>query len=183
MRRVVVGAMGTLSGLVLLFSYHTSLGGTVLASGTTTGAGSDDSTSTPSPTESTSGSSSSSDTSSSSGTDSSASSSSTADPSATSSSSSSGSSGTYTGESVDTRWGPVQVQITVKNGQITTAQAVVYPQENPRDQEINAYAVPQLNSEAVQSQSGRIDAVSGATVTSDGYIQSLQSAIDQAHLS
>ena len=103
--------------------------------------------------------------------------------SAGTSSTSSGGSGTYTGQSVDTRWGPVQVQITVKNGKITAAQAVVYPQENPRDQEINAFAVPQLNSEAVQAQSGNIDAVSGATVTSDGYIQSLQSAIDQAHLS
>jgi uncharacterized protein with FMN-binding domain len=51
-----------------------------------------------------------------------------------------------------------------------------------RDQEINAYAVPALDDEAVQAQSGSIDAVSGATVTSDGYIQSLQSAIDQAHL-
>jgi uncharacterized protein with FMN-binding domain len=162
--------MGTVSGLVLLFSYHTSLGGTVLASGTTTGAGSDGSTSTPTPTGSSSGTSSSS------------------EPSTTSSSSagkttSSGSSGTYTGESVDTRWGPVQVQITVKNGKITAAQAVVFPQENPRDQEINAFAVPQLNSEAVQAQSGNIDAVSGATVTSDGYIQSLQSAVDKAHLS
>ncbi len=148
MRRVVVGAMGTLSGLVLLFSYHTSLGGTTSASGSTTAAGSEGTTSTPTPTAS-----------------------------------SSGSSGTYTGQSVDTRWGPVQVQITVKNGKITAAQAVVYPQENPRDQEINAFAVPQLNAEVVQAQSGSIDAVSGATVTSDGYIQSLQSAIDQAHLS
>lgn len=183
MRRVVVGAMGTLTGLVLLFSYHTSLGGgTVLASGTGggggtggTGAGSDGSAAAPA--QSSSGSGSSSDGSS-------------AAPSAKSSSSSksssnktsSGSSGTYTGQSVDTRWGPVQVQITVKNGKITGAQAVVFPQENPRDQEINAFAVPQLNSEVVQAQSGSIDAVSGATVTSDGYIQSLQSAIDQAHL-
>jgi uncharacterized protein with FMN-binding domain len=71
----------------------------------------------------------------------------------------------------------------VKNGKITAAQAVVFPQENPRDQEINSFAVPQLNSEAVQAQSGNIDAVSGATVTSGGYIQSLQSAVDQAHLS
>jgi uncharacterized protein with FMN-binding domain len=71
----------------------------------------------------------------------------------------------------------------VKNGKITASQAVVYPQENPRDQEINSFALPQLNSEVVQAQSGNIDAVSGATVTSDGYIQSLQSAIDQVHLS
>jgi uncharacterized protein with FMN-binding domain len=71
----------------------------------------------------------------------------------------------------------------VRNGKITAAQAVVYPQENARDREINSFAVPQLDSEVVQAQSGDIDAVSGATVTSDGYIQSLQSAIDQAHLS
>ena len=77
----------------------------------------------------------------------------------------------------------MQVEITVTNGKITAAKAVVFPQENPRDQEINSYAVPQLNSEVVKAQSGSIDAVSGATVTSDGYIQSLQSAIDQAHLS
>ncbi len=56
------------------------------------------------------------------------------------------------------------------------------PSGNFRDQEINSYAVPILNQEVVQAQSAQIDAVSGATVTSDGYIQSLQSAIDQAHL-
>ena len=75
------------------------------------------------------------------------------------------------------------MQITVAKGKITAAKAVVYPQENGRDLEINAYAVPQLESETVSAQSASIDAVSGATVTSDGYIQSLQSAIDQAHLS
>ena len=179
MRRVVVGAMGTLSGLVLLFSYHTSLGGATSASGSTTAAGSEGTTSTPTPTASSSGSSTSTGSSGSTPSTTSGSSSS----SSSSSTTSSGGSGTYTGQSVDTRWGPVQVQITVENGKITAAQAVVYPQENPRDQEINAYAVPQLNSEVVKSQSGSIDAVSGATVTSDGYIQSLQSAIDQAHLS
>jgi uncharacterized protein with FMN-binding domain len=60
--------------------------------------------------------------------------------------------------------------------------AIQFPNGNGRDQEINAYAVPQLNAEVVKAQSASIDAVSGATVTSDGYIQSLQSAIDQAHL-
>ena len=89
---------------------------------------------------------------------------------------------TYTGEVADTRWGPVQVEITVTNGKITASQTTQVPSGNPRDQEINSYAVPVLNQEAVQAQSAQIDAVSGATVTSDGYIQSLQSAIDQAHL-
>ena len=83
---------------------------------------------------------------------------------------------------MDTRWGPVQVQITVQNGKITKAVAVDYPQGNGRDQEINSYALPVLSQEVTQAQSAKIDAVSGATVTSDGYIQSLQSAIDKAHL-
>ena len=89
---------------------------------------------------------------------------------------------TYTGDSADTRWGPVQVQITVQGGRITASQAVQYPQNNGRDAQINGYALPILNQEVVQQQSASIDTVSGATVTSDGYLQSLQSAIDQAHL-
>ena len=91
-------------------------------------------------------------------------------------------SGTYTGDAVDTRWGPVQVRITVQGGKITSSDAVQYPQNNDRDVQINGYALPILNQEAVQQQSASIDTVSGATVTSDGYLQSLQSAIDQAHL-
>jgi uncharacterized protein with FMN-binding domain len=83
---------------------------------------------------------------------------------------------------VQTRWGPVQVQITVDNGKITAADVLQVPSGNPRDQMINSYAVPVLNSEAVQAQSANIDMVSGATVTSEGYLQSLQSAIDKANL-
>jgi uncharacterized protein with FMN-binding domain len=89
---------------------------------------------------------------------------------------------TYTGDAADTRWGPVQVRITVQGGKITASEAVQYPQNNGRDAQINGYALPILNQEVVQQQSGSIDTVSGATVTSDGYLQSLQSAIDQAHL-
>src|SRR3954453_7711702 len=89
---------------------------------------------------------------------------------------------TYTGDAVDTRWGPVQVQITVTAGKVTDSQAVVYPNGNGRDVEINSYALPVLSQEAVQQQSAQIDTVSGATVTSDGYVQSLQSALDQPPL-
>ena len=88
----------------------------------------------------------------------------------------------YTGAAVDTQWGVVQVRITVQGGRITASDAVQYPQNNGRDLEINSYAVPALNTEVVQANSAQIDAISGATVTSDGYIQSLQSAVDQAHL-
>ncbi|GHJ52517.1 hypothetical protein Nm8I071_18240 [Nonomuraea sp. TT08I-71] len=81
-----------------------------------------------------------------------------------------------------TRWGPVQVRITVSNGKITDVTAVQVPDGNHRDQEINDYAVPILRQEALAAQHARIDTVSGATVTSDGYRESLQSAIDAAHL-
>ena len=94
---------------------------------------------------------------------------------------SSGGDGTFTGDAADTRYGPVQVRITVSGGKITDAQAVQYPQESGRDVRINSAAVPQLNQEALQAQSAQIDTVSGATYTSEGYQQSLQSAIDAAH--
>jgi uncharacterized protein with FMN-binding domain len=86
---------------------------------------------------------------------------------------------TVTGTSVDTRWGPVQVKITAVNGKITSAQAVDYPQNNSRDQEINSVAIPQLQQETINASSANIDMVSGATYTSQGYIQSLQSALDK----
>ena len=88
----------------------------------------------------------------------------------------------YTGDIADTRWGPVQVRITVQSGKITASQAVQYPQDNGRDAQINGFALPVLGQEVVRQQSATIDTVSGATVTSDGYLQSLQSAIDRAHL-
>jgi uncharacterized protein with FMN-binding domain len=89
---------------------------------------------------------------------------------------------TVTGSTAQTRWGPVQVKITVTNGKITDVTAVQSPSDNPRDQEINSYALPQLRSEALSAQSASIDTVSGATYTSDGYRQSLQSALDSAGL-
>ena len=70
----------------------------------------------------------------------------------------------------------------MKNGKITASESLQVPWSNRRDQEINSYAVPVLNQEAVGPQNANIDMVSGATFTSDGYIQSLQSAIDQANL-
>ncbi|MFF4303480.1 FMN-binding protein [Streptomyces sp. NPDC001601] len=115
-----------------------------------------------------------------------------ASPGATGDSGTSGTSGksgssstgtrTVTGDTVQTRWGPVQVKVTIKNGKITDVTAVQYPSDNPRDQEINQYALPQLRTEALAAQSASIDTVSGATYTSQGYQQSLQSALDSAGL-
>ncbi len=170
MRRIVVTLMSTLSALVLLFSYHTSLGSgtTPIAAAPVAAGPAKAGGSTPS-TAPTTGSTSSGSTSST-----------TKKPSTRTTTTSAVR--TYTGDAVDTRWGVVQVRITVSGGKITASDAVQYPQNNGRDLEINSYAVPQLNSEVVAAGSAQIDAVSGATVTSDGYIQSLQSAVDQAHL-
>ena len=87
---------------------------------------------------------------------------------------------TVTGKAFPTIYGPVQVKITVTGGRITAATAVQYPQGTPRDYQINSYAIPQLNQEAVAAGNAKIDAVSGATYTSGGYVGSLQNALDQA---
>jgi uncharacterized protein with FMN-binding domain len=167
MRRITLWALSTLTTLVLLFSYHTSTGGSgaTLAAGTSVqapaAAGSSGSSTTDSST-----------------TDSTTSGSGTGDSGTSGSSSST----TYTGDSVQTRWGPVQVRITVVNGKITASEAIVYPNGNHEDEQINSFALPVLNQEVVAAQRASIDMVSGATVTSEGYLSSLQAAIDQAHL-
>ncbi|MEV6737545.1 FMN-binding protein [Streptomyces sp. NPDC051104] len=86
---------------------------------------------------------------------------------------------TVTGEVARTQYGPVQVRLTVSGGKITKAEAVQAPKGGLSDQK-TAMAVPKLNQEAVAAQSAQIDAVSGATYTSGGYKQSLQSALDKA---
>jgi uncharacterized protein with FMN-binding domain len=155
MRRAIFAILSTIVGLIMLLSFKTH--GVVTASiappatvGGTTSAPSDTTTSPP-----TSG-------------------------STSGSTSAPGSAATsITGDAVDTRYGPVQVRITVANGKMSAVQAIVYPQDSSRDQEINSYAIPQLNQEAAQAGNANIDMVSGATYTSDGYISSLQSALDR----
>jgi uncharacterized protein with FMN-binding domain len=87
---------------------------------------------------------------------------------------------TVTGAAWPTIYGPVQVQVTVKAGKVTAVTAVDYPTGTPRDAQINAFAIPQLNSEALAAGSAKIDTVSGATYTSGGYVGSLQNALDKA---
>jgi uncharacterized protein with FMN-binding domain len=93
-----------------------------------------------------------------------------------------GGSRSITGKMANTRWGIVQVKITVQNGKIVAASAPVSPNGSQHSLDINQNAIPILNQETVRAGSAKIDAVSGATVTSGGYVQSLQSAIDTAHL-
>jgi uncharacterized protein with FMN-binding domain len=97
--------------------------------------------------------------------------------------SASGTGTTVTGAAWPTIYGPVQVKITVAGGKITAATAVEYPLNTPRDQQINAYAIPQLNTETMAAGSAHVDTVSGATYTSQGYVGSLQSALDKAGIS
>jgi uncharacterized protein with FMN-binding domain len=160
MRRVLLAVVTTVTGLVMLLSFKTSSLGTPSAGASVVLPSTV--TSTPSPPA--------------------------ASPSSTTSAGAAVRAGTaapavttktVTGASVDTRWGPVQVKITVTGGKITSAVAVVYPSSNGRDQEINAYAVPTLEQETVSASSASIDMVSGATYTSNGYIASLQSALNK----
>lgn len=89
--------------------------------------------------------------------------------------------GEFTGDVVDTRYGPVQVSVTFDHGRITAVDALQTPSDNRHDLEITALSVPELTRETLDAQSANIDTVSGATYTSQGYIESLQSALDSAH--
>jgi len=104
------------------------------------------------------------------------------DPVSGGSTSTSSSARTVTGASVDTRWGPVQVAITVEGSTITDVTVPVYPTGNGKDLQINSYALPMLIQDTLDAQSADIDMITGATVTSEGYVQSLQSALDEAGL-
>ena len=161
MRRVILAIVATAAGLVLLLSFKTH-DSTGLAS-----------TQSPVIVTPTTGSSSSSG-------------SSKAGSSGSGSSSSSGSAAssaaakTVAGGEVQTIYGPIQVTITVKGGKITTVNVPVYPNGTMRDVQINSFAIPQLVQETIAANGASIDGVSGATYTSQGYVSSLQSALDKA---
>lgn len=88
--------------------------------------------------------------------------------------------GTYTGDAVDHNYGTVQVQAIIKDGQIADVQILQSPNHARQSQSINGYALPQLVSEAIQVQTANVDVVSGATLTSYAFQQSLGSALSRA---
>lgn len=88
--------------------------------------------------------------------------------------------GTYTGPNVDAFYGYVQVKATVRNGKLSNVQFVKFPNDRRTSVRINAVAVPYLQSEAIQAQSANVDFISGATLTSEGFAQSLQTALASA---
>jgi uncharacterized protein with FMN-binding domain len=160
-RRAATAFVGTVVVVLLLFGFRTpdqSIGattggsaGVVADGGTTSGTGSTD-------------------TSGSSGT-----------PSATPAPSAASGSSQVTGPTVSTRFGPVQVQVTVSDGKVTEITALQLP-SGGRSGRISEVAEPILHNEALSAQSAQIDTVSGATYTSDAYERSLQAALDQAGL-
>jgi len=162
MKRIATWFLSTVTVVVLMFGYHTSTNSTLSATSQPAFVGSSSTSgSTSSTTKSNGGS--------------------------TGNSNSNGnttsSSSTVTGDVAQTRWGPVQVELTVANGSITDVSVLQYPSGNGKDQQINARALPVLIQETLDAQNATIDMVSGATVTSEGYLESLQSALDKAGLS
>jgi uncharacterized protein with FMN-binding domain len=94
----------------------------------------------------------------------------------------SGVSGTFTGQAVDAFYGLVQVRVTVSGGRVVDVQPLQLPNDRARSAYISQVAGPMLRTEALQAQSARIDIISGATYTSQGYSQSLETALQQANL-
>ena len=84
------------------------------------------------------------------------------------------------GEAANTAYGPVQIQLIERNSKIVKVAVLVQPANTLHDIQIGAFAFPKLISETLSAQNGKIDAVSGASYTSAGYIQSLQSALDKS---
>jgi uncharacterized protein with FMN-binding domain len=173
MRRITMAFMATVAVVVLLFSYRTSTSGprtgsSVVAGAAPEGVVPDDSdvpdTTAPDTTVP----------------DTTAPDTAAPKPSATSGTKAGGNV-TVNGRAVMTRWGPVQVQVKIRSGRITDVVVLQRPTGERRDEEINSYALPILHDEVIAAQSATIDNVSGATVTTDGYVRSLQAALDAAN--
>ena len=88
--------------------------------------------------------------------------------------------GTYTGSVADAQWGNVQVQVEIQNGKMTHITFLQYPNERERSIMINSQADPELISEAISAQSATVDVVTGATDSSEAFMQSLADALSQA---
>jgi len=165
MRRVILAVTGTIAGLVALLSFKThpamTTTGTLPSAGLPAAGTTAPATSAPAP-------------------NSTAPSTATGGSSSAAPSSSAASPGKdYTGQAIDTRYGTVQVRVTMTGNTISNVAFVQLTSYDPRSQEINAQAGPILLQETLSAQSANIDGVSGATYTSNGYAQSLQSALDQ----
>jgi hypothetical protein len=180
MIKVVAALVATVAGLAMLLSFksHTAgparsalTGKTVAGAPQTPGATSGTSTKKPSSSGSTGGGN---------GNSSGGSTGSTGGTGGGSGGSGAGPSGTFTGSTVNTPYGDMQVAAVLHDGKLTDVQVLQQTDVGGRSQEIDAAALPILHTEAIAANSANIDIVSGATYTSQGYAQSLQAAIDAA---
>lgn len=158
MKRIVLWVLSTLSTVVVLFGYHTSTSSVMATSTGAEGAFSASLTGQAAA-----------------GARSSTTTTGTAPPADSSAT-------MFTGTAAQTRYGPVQVQLEVTGSKITHVSVLRYPDQGGRDLQISNFSLPQLVQDTLDSQGGAVAMVSGATYTSDGYLQSLQSALDQAGL-
>ncbi|HKC27836.1 MAG TPA: FMN-binding protein [Jatrophihabitans sp.] len=156
MKRVLIAITGTVAGLVALLSFktHAPVAASVAGLPATTPSPSPSQSPSPSPSPSS--------------------------PSPSSPSAKSNAAKTYLGQAVQTPYGVVQVKITVTGSHIDSIRLAQLTAFDSRSEEINSFAAPILVNETMSAQNARIDTVSGATYTSDGYLQSLQSALDKA---
>ncbi len=169
MRRVLLAIGGTVTGLVMLLSFKSHSSSPVASQGTQGSQAVQGGSAATAPAADSNGSGSPA-----------AGSSGAGKSAAGSSSSGSAASGARTidGNVANTMYGPVQIQLTVQNNKIAKVTILEQPQSSQHDIEIGQFAFPVLISETLKAQSAHIDSVSGATYTSGGYVQSLQSAID-----
>jgi uncharacterized protein with FMN-binding domain len=102
-------------------------------------------------------------------------------PTASAAASSGAADGTYKGSVVNTDYGTVQVSVTLSGGKISEVTALKLTDDGGRSVQISREAAPVLRSEVLKAQSANVDSVSGATYTTQGYLTSLQAALDSAH--
>jgi len=177
MKRIVTWLLSTISVVVLLFGYHTSTAGSLAASPQSSVVSGSKAATTTSGSGGGSGSGAGSGSGNGSGNGSGA-----ATAQKQTGAKQAGQKQTVTGPTVNTQWGPVQVQLSVDGGTITDVTVLKYPNANGRDVQIANYALPILIQDTLDAQSANINMVSGATFTSYGYLQSLQGALDRAQL-
>src|SRR5450755_1971855 len=158
MRRVVLALGGTIAGLVMLLSFRTHMGSTAVA-GVTGSGGTATSGGTSAGTGSPAG---------------------AAAAAAAPVSAGSGTGTAVTGSVINTPYGPTQVQVTLSAAKIVKVTVLQHTNDGVNSQMIDGRALPLLNNETLTAQSAKINAVSGASYTSAGYIKSLQSALDRA---
>jgi uncharacterized protein with FMN-binding domain len=161
MRRITLAMVSTIAGLVFLFSYRTSTSGPTGGSTTApVGIVGPAATGTP---------------------DSTGTSATSAGPGRSPATARGAGTLTVNGSAVDDGYGVVQVHVKISNGKIVDVTTLSLPQDG-HSQRINSFAVPQLRQEVLSAQSANIDTVSGATLTSQAYAQSLQAALDAAYI-